>query len=175
MLDMQSTLQRFAQSVVNTARLNLQEEGKNSTNSLSKSLTYAIDQYSDSYTIEFLMDYYGVFVDKGVSGVKKKYNTPYSYKSKGGKQGLKGMPPPAAFDKWTIMKGIAPRDKKGKFLPRKSVNFAVARSVFEKGIAPSMFFTRPFNFAFEQLNKDIGKDMELEINTIFKNLENAKQ
>ena len=43
------------------------------------------------------MEDYGIFQDRGVSGVKNKYNTSYSYKSKGGKRGLKGMPPSKAI------------------------------------------------------------------------------
>ena len=61
------------------------------------------------------------------------------------------MPPPSAFDKWTIRKRIAPRDKKGRFLKRKSINFLIARSVFNHGIKQSMFFTRPFKEAYQQL------------------------
>jgi len=170
MLNMKRALQKFGQYVVSNARENLVKDKKNTTKSLSDSIAFSVNSYTDSYVIEFLMDYYGIFVDKGVSGINRKYNTPYSYKSKGGKQGLKGMPPPKAFDKWTIMKGIAPRDAKGRFLPRKSVNFAVARTVFEKGIKPSLFFTTPFNYAFEQLNRDIGKDFDKELKQIFKNI-----
>ena len=173
MLDLKRALQKFGQYVVSNARENLVKDKKNTTKSLSDSIAFSLNSYTDSYVVEFLMDYYGIFVDKGVSGVKKKYNTPYSYKSKGGKQGLKGMPPPKAFDKWTIMKGIAPRDAKGRFLPRKSVNFAVARTVFEKGIKPSLFFTKPFNYAFEQLSKDLGNDYDKALKNIFKQLNNT--
>ncbi|QDP58875.1 MAG: hypothetical protein Unbinned5607contig1000_23 [Prokaryotic dsDNA virus sp.] len=174
MLNMKETLQRFAQTVVSEARVNLTREKKDTTKSLSNSLAASVNKYTDSYVVEFLMDYYGIFVDQGVSGIHRKYDTPYSYKSKGGKQGLKGMPPTKAFDKWSIMKGIAPRDKKGRFLPRKSVNFAIARSVFEKGIKPSLFFTKPFKQAFVALEREIGKDYKNEIESIFKKLDNGK-
>ena len=61
------------------------------------------------------------------------------------------MPPPSAFDKWSIRKGIAPRDKKGRFINRRSLNFLIARKVFNEGIQPSLFFTRPFNKYFKQV------------------------
>ena len=77
------------------------------------------------------MEQYGEYQDKGVSGTKRKYNTPFKYTNK--------MPPPKAFDKWGIRRGIAPRTKTGQFEKRKSLNFVLARSIFYKGIKPSLF------------------------------------
>lgn len=113
------------------------------------------------------MEDYGFFQDKGVSGIKKKYNTPFSYKSKGGKNGLKGMPPPSAFDKWTIRRGIAPRNTKGQFQTRKGLNFAIARSIFEKGIKPSLFFTKPFEAAYKNLPDELIDKYGLDVIELF--------
>ena len=108
------------------------------------------------------MEEYGNYQDKGVSGVEKKYNTPYSYKRKG--SDLKGMPPPSKLDKWTIRRGIAPRDKEGKFLSRKSLTFLIARSIFKNGIKPTLFFTKPFEKEFKKLPDTVltayGLDVE---------------
>jgi hypothetical protein len=102
------------------------------------------------------MEYYGNFIDKGVSGKEKKYNTPYSYKSK--------MPPPSALDKWIVRKGIAPRDAKGRFITRKSLQFLIARGIYKNGIAPSLFLTKPFEAAMRRLPQDVvtayGIDIE---------------
>jgi hypothetical protein len=112
------------------------------------------------------MEDYGVFQDKGVSGVKKKYDTPYSYKSK--------MPPPSKMDKWIVKKGIAPRDKSGKFISRKSLQFMIARSIFNNGIKPSLFFTKPFEKAFKGLNKDLIEAYKLDVEQLMKNTINNK-
>ena len=56
-----------------------------------------------------------------------------------------------SFDKWTVRKGLAPRGKGGQFEKRKGLNFAIARSIFEKGIKPSLFFTKPFEDAYKTL------------------------
>jgi hypothetical protein len=93
------------------------------------------------------MEDYGVFQDAGVSGTKKKYNTPYSYKSK--------MPPVKAFDKWIVRKGLAPRRSGGQFASRKSLAFLIARSVFRNGIKPSLFFTKPFEAAYKNLPQEL--------------------
>jgi hypothetical protein len=107
---------------------------------------------------------YGFFQDKGVSGTKKKYDTPFSYTNK--------MPPPKAFDKWMVKKGIAPRNKAGKFQTRKGLQFAIARSIFENGIKPSLFFTKPFEQAFKNLPDEMieayGLEAEETFDTIMK-------
>ena len=135
-------LEEFRDKVVEESKQNLRKAGKgggNLENSIKGSEVKVTDR---SLQFEIEMAEYGTFQDKGVSGVEKKYNTPYSYKRKG--SGLKGMPPPSKLDKWTVKKGIAPRDEKGRFIKRKSLDFLIARSIFYNGIKPSLFFTKPF-------------------------------
>ena len=87
------------------------------------------------------------------------------------------MPPSKAFDKWSIRKGIAPRDKKGKFIKRKSLNFLIARSIYNNGIKPSLFFTKPFEAAFKRLPDDLinkfGLDIEKFLTSTTKNITNG--
>ena len=157
-------LNDFAKYVIQQSRSNLTKGDKNVNKNLYNSLDKEIEVGANSFRLAFLMEDYGKFQDKGVSGIEQKYNTPYSYKSKGGKRGLKGMPPPKAFDKWNIKRGLAPRDEKGKFLSRKQTNFLVALKIFKKGIKPSLFFTKPFEKAFERLPDELieayGLDVE---------------
>ena len=151
--ELQKALEVFRDKVVSESKANLRKEGKGGgklENNLKGGKVKVTDR---SLQFEIEMPYYGVFQDKGVSGVKKKYNTPYSYKSKGG---LKGMPPPSKLDKWTVKKGIAPRDEKGRFISRKSLQFAIARSIFYNGIKPSLFFTKPFL----KYSKDLPTELE---------------
>lgn len=142
-------LNKFAKYVIQQSRTNLTKGKKNSSKALYNSLGYNIKETSKGVSIEFLMDEYGIYQDKGVSGKKKKYNTPFSYKDK--------MPPSSALDKWAVRRGIAPRDKSGKFIPRKSINYLIARSIFNKGIKPSLFFTKPFEKGFKNLPPELIK------------------
>ena len=142
-------LNKFAKYVIQQSRTNLTKSKKNSSKALYNSLGYNIKETSNGVNIEFLMDEYGAYQDKGVSGKKKKYNTPFSYKDK--------MPPSSALDKWTVRRGIAPRDKSGKFIPRKTINYLIARSIFNKGIKPSLFFTKPFEKGFKNLPPELIK------------------
>ena len=152
-------LEEFRDKVIEESKKNLQKSGKGGGD-LEKSIKGGEVKITErSLQFEIEMEYYGVFQDKGVSGVKKKYNTPYSYKSKGGKNELKGMPPPSKLDKWTVKKGIAPRDEKGRFLSRKSLQFLIARGIFYNGIKPSLFFTKPF--------LKYSKDLPTELQTAF--------
>lgn len=144
--EVQKALERFRDHVVSISKRNLTNKQKNSSKKLYNSIQGKVKANPNSFELEFSMEDYGVFQDAGVSGTKKKYNTPYSYKSK--------MPPVKAFDKWLVRKGIAPREK-GKFASRKSLAFLIARSVYRNGIKPSLFFTKPFEAAYKNLPQEL--------------------
>ena len=162
--EQQIILEQFRDYVIKQARSNLSRLKKNSSRKLYDSIKGEIKAMPNSLRLYFDMADYGFFQDKGVSGTKKKYDTPFSYKSK--------MPPPKAFDKWIVKKGIAPRNKEGKFTTRKGLQFAIARSIFEKGIKPSLFFTKPFEQAFKNLPNEMieayGLEAEETFDTIMK-------
>ncbi len=151
----QEILNKFGKYVVKQSRANLTRGKKNTSKRLYDSIDYELTVTDNSFGIQFIMEEYGAYQDEGVSGKKKKYNTPYSFKNK--------MPPSSSLDKWTVRKGIAPRDKKGKFIPRKSLNFLIARSIYNKGIKPSMFFTKPFEKAFDNLPPEITSGFVIDI------------
>jgi len=134
---------------------------------LWNSLDYDLNVSKNSFGLEFLMEDYGIFQDVGVSGKKKKYNTPYSYTTK--------MPPPSKLDKWIVKKGLAPKDKDGKFIKRKSLQFMIARSIFINGIKPSLFFTKPFKKAFSNLDKDIVKAFRLDVEQLIQTTTQTKK
>jgi hypothetical protein len=164
-------LQKFRDIVVNEAKANLRAQGKDASGKLSNSIQGEVKQMPNSIGVYFNMEPYGNFQDKGVSGTKRKFNTPYSYTTK--------MPPPSKLDKWIVRKGIAPRSKTGKFQSRKGIQFAIARSIFYKGIKPSLFFTKPFKQAYKTLPDVLidkyGLDAEQLLNQILdQNLKNIK-
>ena len=159
--NVQQELNRFAKYVITQSKANLTRGKKNSSKALYNSLDYDLNVSPNSFSMSFLMEDYGVFQDKGVSGIKKKYNTPYSYTNK--------MPPPSKMDKWIVRKGLkGVRGKDGKFISRKSLQFMIARSIFFKGIKPSLFFTKPFKKAFTNLDKDIIKAYQLDVEELLK-------
>jgi len=141
--EIQKALDRFRDAVIKQAKANLTRMGKNSSKKLYNSIKGDVKAMPNSISMEFTMEEYGFYQDQGVSGKQKKYDTPFSYKSK--------MPPPSKLDKWIVRKGMSPRDSKGKFVSRKSLQFLIARSIYKNGIRPSMFFTKPFEAAYKKL------------------------
>ena len=152
--EIEKNLSIFAETVIKLARKNLRQKKKITTGQLLKSLSYKIVPSKDSTTLNFIMKDYGPFVDKGVKGKdpnalpegakwygrNKAPNSPYQFgamKSRGLKQ---------AINRWTVQKNLkGVRDKKGKFLPRKSMQFMINRSIYLSGLEASMFFTDPYN------------------------------
>lgn len=177
--NVQEELQIFADEVLMLYRQNL-----NSASGKSQfALVDKINVFENSFTLEFSdrPDGYIDFIDRGVRGAggvrksgKKKGqpwklkkvdpNTPYSYTN------LK--PPAGAFDRWNIIRGRSMRDARGKFLSRRSLNFATATSVFHTGIEAQYVFTDAFEEAFSDLPPKLveayGLDIEQFIDTTFR-------
>lgn len=160
--EIREELNKFAKFVIQQSRSRLTKGKKNASKALYNSLSYDISKNKDITSLGFKMLDYGKYQDRGVSGVKKKYNTPYSYKNK--------MPPPSKLDKWIVRKGLAPRGSGGRFKDRKSIQFAISKSIYKNGIKPSLFFTKPFNQAFKRLPSElveaysIGIENRLKVN-----------
>ena len=151
------SLEDFRKYVSSQARRNLTRLKKNDTKGLYKRLDGVLNVSPNSFQLSWDLGY-GNFRDKGVSGTEKKYDTPYSYKSK--------MPPIKPLSDWAKRKGIRLRDEQGKFQKGnyKTIGFLIARSIFRKGIKPSLFFTKPFEQGFknlpDQLIEAYGLDVE---------------
>ena len=157
--EIQKALERFRDHIIRQAKSNLTRMGKNSSKKLYNSIKGKVKAMPNSISMEFEMEDYGFYQDKGVSGKKKKYDTPFSYKSK--------MPPPSKLDKWVVRKGLAPRKEKGQFATRKGLNFIIARSIFINGIKPSLFFTKPFEAAYKNLPDELIEKYGLEASKLF--------
>ena len=158
-------MEEFRDFVIENAKQNLAI--KTASGKLRDSFKATVKVMPNSMTFMFEMEEYGWYQDKWVSGVKQKYNTPFSYKTK--------MPPPSKLDKWIVRRGLAPRDK-GKFTGRKSLQFLIARSIFEKGIKPSLWFTKPFEQGFKGLPDTLIDRYGLESEKLFNQImkENMK-
>ena len=133
--------------MVQQSRANLTRKGQKASGKLYQSLGYKIQ----GSKVKFESEEYGVYQDQGVRGAKSTYSesskSPFRYTSK--------MPPSRVFDKWTVKKGIAPRDEQGRFINRKSLNYLIARSIYKKGIRATMFFTKPFERGLDLYGDEI--------------------
>ena len=160
----QKAIDAFREYIIKQARTNLTKSKKNVSKDLYNSLKGVTKAFPKSIQVQFEMEDYGKFVDKGVSGTEKKYNTPYSYTDK--------RPPRKTLEKWIGKRRFQFRDKKGRFMSYKTMAFLIQRSIYEKGIKPSLFFTKPFEKAFKNLPNELveayGLDLEQFLQFTFK-------
>ena len=155
--NVKDSLNKFAKYVVQQSRSNLTKGKKNVSKSLYDSIAYDLTVSPNSFSLSFIMDEYGMYQDKGVSGTEKKYNTPFKYTNK--------MPPIKPLADWAKFKNIRLRDAKGKFAKGnyKTIGFLISRSIYRKGIKPSLFFTKPFERSFKNLPQEVVEAFALEI------------
>ena len=168
------TIQMFRDYVIKEAKDNLTRSGHNNTSSLSNSIKGEIVN-DNSYTIVgFKMNDYGTFVDLGVKGKtssNKAPDSPYKFGSGTGQKG--GLT--RGIEQWVQQKGFQFRDKQGKFLSYKSTAYLITRSIFNKGIKPSLFFTKPFEAGYKKyididLIKAFGQDIDTMVDYNLKNI-----
>ena len=164
MLEVEKVIKRFRDYVIQQSRSNLTKGGKNNTKSLYNSIKGEVVTENNFTIVGFTMDDYGTFVDLGVKGKtssNKAPNSPYKFGSGSGRKG--GLT--QGINKWVRQKGFQFRDKKGKFLSYDSTAYLITRSIFHKGIKPSLFFTKPFEAGYKKyididLVKAFGQDVE---------------
>ena len=155
--NLQNYLNSFGKQVVNRAKGGLQKAKGGGTN-LENSIKFEVVTTNDGFSVQFFMDSYGTFVDKGVSGNKqqRKYkdylnktiSSPYKYTTK--------QPPPSILSKWISKKGIKGRDKKsGRFISNMSLAFIIGRAIKRDGIQGISFFQKPLGLGLKQFGKDM--------------------
>lgn len=105
----------------------LKDAAPSNTGTLADSIQLDLDFTEEGYNVGVGMAIWGIFLDKGVDGQSTSWGSPYKFNK---------MPPPSAFDKWVISKGIAPRDEKGRLMKRDAIKFLIARSIFQNGLKP---------------------------------------
>ena len=149
MKNLERYLNSFGKQVVNRAKGNLKRRDKVVTGKLLNSVKYNVVKTQDGYSVEFSMLDYGKFIDKGVSGTKKKRSfvdykgqkktSPFSYgKTRDG--GLtKGL------DQWIVRRGIAPRE------------------IYLYGKQGISFFQKPLGLGLKQFGSEMLKSVKEDI------------
>ena len=163
MSEVQKYLDEFKRSIISEAKRNLRKQ--KTSGDLSKSLKSRVKESPNSIEITFRMKAYGFFQDRGVKGKEScKSLSGFKYKDK--------APPASAFSQWAIKKlPKQTRDSKGRFVSRKSLQFALARHIYKKGIKPTLFFTKPFEKHFKKLPAEIIERYKLDIDKLFNQIE----
>ncbi len=156
-------LDKFGKYVVQQARANLTRKNKNVTKELYNSIQWNADasKSGESFSATLSMLDYGQFQDVGVKGKSSTYpssqSSPFRFGTGKGKKG--GLT--EAMQKWVRARRFQFRDDKGKFLSYDSTAFLIARSVYQKGIPATFFYSRPFNLAFQNLPAELVEAFRL--------------
>ena len=164
-------LNKYGKYVVQQSRSNLTKDKKGGGD-LYNSISYVVDKSQDDFLLEFLMEDYGVFVDKGVKGKTSTYPetnaalSKFQYGSGTGQKGglTKALYNPETKKGWIKKKKFQWRDKKtGRFLSYESMSYLIARSIYNKGLKANLFFTKPFEAGLKRLPDDLSKAFVLDI------------
>lgn len=143
----------FAKKVINQSIRNLEKQNKVDSGKLAQSIDYNLEVYpSGALELNFQMPNYGLFQDKGVKGSvsgRKAYKSPYKFKGKNIKAGV--------VEGWIKRKGIQGRDKKGRFITRKSLAYVIGRSIALYGIPATRFFSKAFRQHYRKLPDEFAK------------------
>ena len=157
-------LNAYAEYVVDSAKKNLVDERK-SLGDLYKSVSYKYEKSQDLFLLDFLMEDYGVFVDKGVKGKTSTY--PETAASLSQFQYGSGNFPKGGLtegiNEWMKKKRFQWRDKRGRFMSYESMSYIIARSIYNKGLKANLFFTTPFELGLQNLPKQLTDAFSLDI------------
>ena len=173
-------MQKLGGNVVTEGKSILKQK-KKASGTLYNDFDYLVTATKSSVTLEFEFggaDDYWAFVDEGVKGAG---GFKGSGKMRGGKTDFrfgsgnyrgKWAEFTSAIQKWIKKKGIKGRDKNGKFITNKSLGFLIQRSIFQRGLERTQFFSKPFTEQLEKQTETITKafadDLELALDKTLK-------
>ena len=173
--NLEKHLEAFKKYVIQQSKANLTKNGKKASSKLYNSIDAEYKVSQNSFELDFLMEDYATFVDLGVQGknsTTKAPNSPYRFGSGSGKKG--GLT--QGIEKWVKLKGIQFKSKEtGMKLSYKNTAFLITRGIYNKGIKPTLFFTKPFEKGFKRLDDEMIKAFGLDVDEFLKfTLKNIK-
>tara|TARA_R110000744_G_scaffold82298_2_gene161650 strand:- start:751 stop:1284 length:534 start_codon:yes stop_codon:yes gene_type:complete len=158
-------LEGLGVDIVEQGKRNLSDARK-SNGDLYDTLKYEFESDENSFVVKFLMQEYGIYVDKGVKGKTSTYPktaaalSPFQYGSGNFPKG--GLT--TGIKEWVKKKRFQFRDKKsGKFMSYESTALLVTRSIYNKGIEATEFFSKPFNRVLQEVPIELVKAFKLDI------------
>ena len=162
----EAALEAFKNFVIQQARTRLSKSKKNVSKELYNSLKGNIKVMPNSINVDFEMEDYGYYQDRGVKGKTSTYPEIAQYgtlakfgSGKGKKGGLSG-----GIKKWVKSRRFQFRNKEtGKFMSYDSTAYLITRSIWNKGIKPSLFFTKPFEQGFKKLPEELVQQFGLDV------------
>jgi hypothetical protein len=161
--NLEKQIEAFKKYVIQQSKSNLTKNGKKASGSLYNSIDAESNTSQNSFELDFIMEQYGQFVDLGVKGKNsssKAPNSPFKFGTGTGKKG--GLT--QGIEKWVRLKGLQFKSKEtGMKLSYKNTSFLITRSIYNKGIKPTLFFTKPFEKGFKKLDDEMIEAFGLDV------------
>lgn len=160
-------LEQYKKYVLTESKKGLTRAGINSRSKLYKSLRGIVSMKQNrsalglfksgfSPNLTFEMNDYGRFVDEGVQGTKE-VATNKKYKFDKNKEMINIGAVESFVGRKVRMRNSSGRFKAFTAKSKKSIIFAIAKSIHQKGIKRSLFFTKPLERRAKRTYDNIGK------------------
>ena len=163
---LQDALDKFKTYVIKQARTNLSKGDRNVSRKLYNSLKGQAKVYAKGYSLSFEMEEYGNYQDKGVRGKRSNAKAPQSPYKFGSGTGAKGGLT-EGIQRWVKARKFQFKDKRGKFMSYDSTAWIITKSIYAKGLRPTLFFTKPFEAAYKRLPQELVNDLKIDLEKIF--------
>jgi len=142
-------IKTYGKQVEKEIKNRLKGNSKYASGKLYKSIRTEVIEENKQFLLNFYMEDYGKFVDKGVQGAESGKagdggKSIYKFRSK--------MPPEKPFRSWLKRKGI-PKEK----------SYVIRRSIYLFGITPTNFFTIPTTRRQKEFERMVAKNMAKDI------------
>lgn len=160
-IETEKFLNRYGESVVKEQRTRLRNAGKfpgsKGGGALDKSLSYKPFETRGEFGVNFYMEDYGEFVDRGVQGWKtgrtaSGAKSPYKYKPKKGKGSGGKSKFIEALKKWARKKGINP-----------NAAYPIRKKIWAEGIETTLFFSIPILRGDKRFRDGLDKSMAIDL------------
>lgn len=115
------------------------------------------------------MEAYAPFLDLGVKGAvtsTKAPNSPFRFGTGTGRKG--GLTD--GIKEWVKARRFQFRDARGKLMSYDSTAFIIIRSVYTTGMRPTLFFSKPFEKAYEKLPTEMVEAYGLDLESFLKQI-----
>ena len=176
--NIQELLNDFRDNVIREAKSNL--SSRTDTGNLKKSLKSYVKESKNSIQISFEMDEYGFYQDEGVRGkdpskvspnakIKGQQAPNSQYKFGSGKSNKTFADFQRKMAAWAQRKNVRFRDAKGRFAKGgyNSMGYIIAKNIYNRGLKPTLFFTKPFEKYFKQLPDELVDKYDLDLQRLF--------
>ena len=150
-VNLEAELERFFKYVIQQSKTNLKRKDAIASKDLYNSLDYEFKVNKNSFEASLEMEDYGTFINYGVKGVKSgKSLKNYKYTTK--------KPPVRFLRTWL-------KQKSGRFRSRnlRSDAFKVQNIIYQRGIKPTEFYSKPFEKAFQTLPQELIEAYALDV------------